>query len=67
MSTSSKCKICKKKAVLIAGDCNYCGNGYCMKHRLPEVHNCENKQDCVNRKRKLKIIYLYIIFQKKKN
>lgn len=37
---------CNKKTNKFIGKCSYCLNIYCMKHRLPEVHNCENINLC---------------------
>ena len=33
---------CNKKTSKIIGDCNYCNNKFCDKHRLPELHHCQN-------------------------
>lgn len=35
------CEICSNKVALI-GFCKYCNKNYCLKHRLPEIHNCIN-------------------------
>ena len=35
-----KCEICKKKLSLMDYSCR-CGKFYCMKHRLPEEHQCQ--------------------------
>ena len=37
---SKRCKECNKKLSLIDYSCR-CGNFYCSKHRLPELHNCK--------------------------
>jgi len=37
---------CKKKPVLIIGDCKFCAGKFCAQHRLPETHNCTNIKDC---------------------
>jgi len=34
-----KCKFCGKE-VEIPFKCNFCGNYFCLGHRLPESHNC---------------------------
>ena len=34
-----RCLICNKKLGLIDYSCR-CGNFYCQKHRLPELHSC---------------------------
>ena len=36
---------CKKKVHLISFTCDYCNKKYCIKHRLPEVHNCQGKKE----------------------
>ena len=35
-----KCFFCEKKIGILGFDCK-CGNYYCLKHRLPELHHCE--------------------------
>jgi len=37
---------CKRKPVLIIGDCKFCTGKFCAQHRLPETHNCINIKDC---------------------
>lgn len=37
---------CSKKIALIIGDCIYCNEQFCLKHRLPESHDCKNKKLC---------------------
>uniref|UniRef100_A0A6C0BM23 AN1-type domain-containing protein n=1 Tax=viral metagenome TaxID=1070528 RepID=A0A6C0BM23_9ZZZZ len=37
---------CCNKAVLIVGDCKYCGGQYCLIHRLPESHHCTGLETC---------------------
>lgn len=37
---------CKKKAKPIIGLCNYCKNHFCLVHRLPEQHTCEQQEKC---------------------
>jgi len=37
---------CKRKPVLIIGDCKFCAAKFCAQHRLPETHNCTNIKDC---------------------
>tara|TARA_B100001057_G_C22006532_1_gene628125 strand:+ start:194 stop:448 length:255 start_codon:yes stop_codon:yes gene_type:complete len=37
---------CNKKCALLIGDCRYCNFKFCEMHRLPEVHNCSNIEDC---------------------
>lgn len=32
---------CKGKALDLC-HCNYCQKDFCLKHRLPETHTCEN-------------------------
>ena len=36
-----RCSGCRGKVAVIVGHCNYCTLDYCLKHRLPEVHDCE--------------------------
>lgn len=40
-----KC-FCGKKYAYIIGDCKYCNQKFCLIHRLPESHNCQNLQEC---------------------
>lgn len=37
-TTKKKCIICNKKQLII-NKCK-CGGLFCLKHRLPELHNC---------------------------
>ena len=37
---------CADRAIKIVGECRYCAQHYCGKHRLPESHACENLQGC---------------------
>jgi predicted nucleic acid binding AN1-type Zn finger protein len=37
---------CKKKCVLLIGDCKFCEKHYCPMHRLPEKHMCANLEKC---------------------
>ena len=37
---------CKKKAKTFIGKCTYCNHIFCMKHRLPEGHNCLELVNC---------------------
>jgi len=37
---------CARKAVLVVGDCRFCSNSYCGKHRLPEEHVCSGMATC---------------------
>ena len=34
---------CRGKIALV-GHCKYCDTEYCLKHRLPEVHDCKNRE-----------------------
>jgi predicted nucleic acid binding AN1-type Zn finger protein len=36
---------CKKRAILVVGDCRYCKGSYCGMHRLPESHTCVSRQE----------------------
>ena len=33
---------CNDRVVKIIGDCRYCSQKFCSKHRLPEAHQCPN-------------------------
>ena len=46
ITAKSKCAICGNKSANIVGDCKYCSCKYCLKHRLPESHNCINMNKC---------------------
>jgi predicted nucleic acid binding AN1-type Zn finger protein len=37
---------CTDKVVKIIGDCRYCEQKFCGKHRLPEAHFCPNLKTC---------------------
>ena len=37
---------CKCKAARLVGDCKYCSQSYCLKHRLPETHLCLKYENC---------------------
>ncbi|TPX37600.1 hypothetical protein SmJEL517_g00751 [Synchytrium microbalum] len=47
-SKKNKCAVegCIERPVKIIGDCRYCLNKYCSKHRLPEAHVCSGLQTC---------------------
>ncbi|KAI9721377.1 MAG: hypothetical protein M1828_005126 [Chrysothrix sp. TS-e1954] len=38
-------KDCKQKPALV-GDCGFCGEKYCGKHRLLESHECKGIEEC---------------------
>jgi predicted nucleic acid binding AN1-type Zn finger protein len=38
----SRCITCNHKSAAIVGFCKYCNNNFCLKHRLPESHQCIN-------------------------
>lgn len=40
---------CGSNAALIIGTCNYCKNNFCLKHRLPESHECREIAMCKQR------------------
>ena len=40
------CDGCSLKVAMIVGHCKYCDNDFCLKHRLPESHDCVNRVDC---------------------
>ena len=48
MARKSKCSAsgCKKKTVLIVGDCKFCQMSHCSSHRLPEDHKCVEMEAC---------------------
>ena len=37
---------CADRALTIVGDCSYCKDKFCGKHRLPETHACSQLQTC---------------------
>lgn len=37
---------CKRKAKPIIGHCSYCKFHFCLKHRLPEQHECKEQEKC---------------------
>lgn len=39
---------CKRKAKPIIGHCSYCKFHFCLKHRLPEQHECKSQDICNN-------------------
>lgn len=39
---SNKCYLCKKKSVINI-TCTKCSNIFCIKHRCPEIHNCQHE------------------------
>ena len=48
-----RCEICKAKINLvdeIISTCK-CNKNHCLKHRMPEIHNCEKIQDIGNEQR----------------
>jgi predicted nucleic acid binding AN1-type Zn finger protein len=40
---------CKKRPVLVVGDCKYCSGHFCADHRLPEDHACTGMDKCKTR------------------
>ena len=40
MSKRCSAPNCKLKSALMVGLCNYCKHDHCLKHRLPEDHQC---------------------------
>lgn len=53
---------CKKKSVIIVGDCKNCELNYCLEHRLPEYHQCEKMEE--KRKAELKKIEKKLMSEK---
>lgn len=45
-----KCGIreCNGRVVTLVGDCKWCSSSHCIKHRLPEDHDCPKLQVCKN-------------------
>ncbi|KAI8919134.1 ubiquitin-related domain-containing protein [Powellomyces hirtus] len=45
---SNRCKLtgCTDKVVKIVGQCRYCTQNFCAKHRLPEAHRCQEMETC---------------------
>ena len=37
---------CKEKQSLSVGLCKWCNKSFCIKHRLPEAHNCPQMKNC---------------------
>ena len=37
---------CVNKSLKLVGDCRWCQNSFCSKHRLPEAHACGNLMGC---------------------
>jgi len=37
---------CTKKAAVVVGDCKFCQQHFCVKHRLPEMHSCTGLESC---------------------
>ena len=49
----NKCNYCNKK-LIITIKCSYCENLYCLIHKYPDTHECENiDKIIVNNKKKL--------------
>jgi predicted nucleic acid binding AN1-type Zn finger protein len=42
---------CKRKSKPIIGHCSYCKFHFCLKHRLPEQHECKEQEICNNKAR----------------
>lgn len=54
MYCKMQCLICNKKLSIIEQQitCSYCSRNYCMRHRLPDIHNCSDLQS-KSRQRKI--------------
>ena len=50
---SVRCVICEKELVILPYICKYCGKHFCVEHRLPEKHNCENIEKVMEHTRTL--------------
>lgn len=48
LAVKNKCFVptCTDRPAKIVGDCKYCKNHFCSKHRLPESHQCDNIVSC---------------------
>ena len=46
MGKQCQTKSCDQFGNSVIGICKYCTKIHCLKHRLPESHNCENQKDC---------------------
>ena len=44
----TRCSVdgCKTAIAKIVGHCAYCDSNYCLAHRLPEQHTCEQQEKC---------------------
>lgn len=40
---------CRKRAAVVVGSCNYCNHVFCLKHRIPEAHECVCMAHCKKR------------------
>lgn len=38
------CTRCKKSVTIMRFDCKFCEKTYCLKHQLPERHNCNIRE-----------------------
>lgn len=48
LAVKNKCFVptCTDRPAKIIGDCKYCKQHFCSKHRLPESHQCDNLVSC---------------------
>ena len=48
LAVKNKCFVptCTDRPAKIIGDCKYCKQHFCSKHRLPESHQCDNLTSC---------------------
>jgi len=48
LAVKNKCFVptCTDRPAKIIGDCKYCKQHFCSKHRLPETHQCDNLVSC---------------------
>lgn len=48
LAVKNKCFVptCADRPAKIIGDCKYCKQHFCSKHRLPESHQCDNLVSC---------------------
>lgn len=53
----SRCECCKRKCGLVVFLCPCCKKQFCVSHRLPECHKCEN-YDTLKDKSKCDVVKL---------
>ncbi len=43
--TKPRCAVCNKKVPILAMSCNRCKLIFCIEHRFPEEHDCQNIEE----------------------